>query len=1004
MVPRVHRLLRQNSLLSIRPRTTSISPSTSLLRRSVATENQIHQPVHPELDDSFKDLIENGMAMGMGLKGKDRVSLPRRILEELEYADVRDSNSGMELEGSLIEPSTAGDGLVIDEPPTDARAKAGEEYDAYGREERRSPAAVLGSKRLGMVVLPEEMRDGIQRQISMLDNPRDLRKSYLSLPDMPLPANAPKPNPREKTFRTPEGELAKASAILPGEYSAVKNVLEEMERRLGSAWTKGVKEGEIVEFSPGLGSGLWASLDTFGGLHSTRRLSEHGQPPLKYQFVHPSRHGLDLLQKITEAIPKESANIQYNRKHSPTSTPSLILSTFHLASFPTPQTQQLYLRQLLSFDSPYIIIIDRATPQGWAAISKARSYVLQQSTPENPLHIAAPCPHDSKCPLLDTREVCGYTQRLQRPSFLRKTKHSTRGEEVKGYCYLVVAKGERPVAGQVSESIKALGRTGKVGREAAEKALAKSQGRAVLREVEGHEAILEVVPEYEAAPEQNAAAEVDEAELETSLRKEAYSWPRLVASPMKRKGHVTMDACTAEGNIQRITFSKSLSKQSYHDARKASWGDLFPHSPKAKPVIRDRGIRRLNQPENFEDSDALIAELLEANAEEEMDERSSLEELEAMGIKLPQAADIVRETQGPFAKGQRRRYTTASHLWPLPRPFAPSQRRSMSARPVASPQIIRTKKTLASLLTQAQSGEPITCLTAYDYPTALLSETCDLDMCLVGDSLSQVSLGHETTTSVTLDDIIHHARAVVRGAKSPFVFADMPFGSFEASMEEGVRNALRMIKEGGVDGIKIEGGLEIVPLVQRLTSIGIPVMPHIGLQPQRAVSLSGYLVQGRTAASAYETIQTARALADAGAFAFLLEAMPRDLGKLITEEMVKRGVFTIGIGAGKGTSGQVLVVTDVLGIYADDPLDSTPAVSPETTTVPASAAEMVKPAFAPRFVRQFGNLGAEMRRAVRGYVASVRDGSFPSTKESYGMKKEEWEGLLRLLDIEKAER
>lgn len=176
--------------------------------------------------------------------------------------------------------------------------------------------------------------------------------------------------------------------------------------------------------------------------------------------------------------------------------------------------------------------------------------------------MVAPCPHDGKCPLVGTKDVCGYSQRLQRPSFLRKTKHSTRGEEEKGYCYLVVAKGERPSVSTVAEDIKIVGRIGKVGREAAEKALIKSQGRSIIQEVEGHEAVMEVVRLHEMAPDmenlEGALPSVNSDKLEENLRKEAYSWPRMVAPPMKRKGHVTMDTCCPDGELQRFDIQCSM--------------------------------------------------------------------------------------------------------------------------------------------------------------------------------------------------------------------------------------------------------------------------------------------------------------------------------------------------------------------------------------------------------------------------------------------------------------
>jgi 3-methyl-2-oxobutanoate hydroxymethyltransferase len=313
---------------------------------------------------------------------------------------------------------------------------------------------------------------------------------------------------------------------------------------------------------------------------------------------------------------------------------------------------------------------------------------------------------------------------------------------------------------------------------------------------------------------------------------------------------------------------------------------------------------------------------------------------------------------------------------------------------------------------------PITVLTAYDYPTAMTCESSDIDMVLVGDSTSQVALGHTSTTLITLDEMIHHCKAVTKGATTAFTFADLPFGSFEVSVEQGVRSAIRLVKEGGIDGVKLEGGMEIVPLVKRLSEVGIPVVPHLGLQPQRATFLSGYLVQGRTAQKAKTVWDTAMAMQEAGATMILLEAIPHMLAAHITETL---NIPTIGIGAGPKTSGQVLVITDVMGIYAPDPApltattppieaqvvvpspigdtNITPSTSVTSNDIPLGTSSAVAPPVnQPRFVRQFGNVGAEARRAARAYAQAVRDGSFPEVgKETYGMKKEEWEAFLQML-------
>lgn len=249
-------------------------------------------------------------------------------------------------------------------------------------------------------------------------------------------------------------------------------------------------------------------------------------------------------------------------------------------------------------------------------------------------------------------------------------------------------------------------------------------------------------------------------------------------------------------------------------------------------------------------------------------------------------------------------------------------------------------------------------------------------MVLIGDSLAQVCLGHDTTTRVTLDEMIHHAAAVTRGAKTPFVFADLPFGSFEASVEQGVRSVVRLIKEAGVDGVKIEGGREILPLVAKLSGMGIAVMPHLGLQPQRATALSGYKVQARGTADALDLYALCKEMKAAGAFALLLEAIPRKVAQYMTDNV---DIVTIGIGAGKGTAGQVLVISDVLGTYAGEG------------------------EWKAKFVRHFGEARVQGRESVRGFKEKVREGAFPGVEESYGMKREEWEGFVRGVEGDKGE-
>lgn len=211
--------------------------------------------------------------------------------------------------------------------------------------------------------------------------------------------------------------------------------------------------------------------------------------------------------------------------------------------------------------------------------------------------------------------------------------------------------------------------------------------------------------------------------------------------------------------------------------------------------------------------------------------------------------------------------------------------------------------TIQTLQSLRASKVPISMLTAYDYSTALsCSSNPSIDITLVGDSLAQVCLGYKSTTQLTLDQMIHHASAVSRGTTHPLLVADMPFGSYHGSMDDAVNNAVRMVRESQIEAVKLEGGEEIADLVRRLTSIGIPVMAHIGLMPQRHVSLSGYKVQGKNVASAKELVRTSSVLEAAGAFSMVVEAVPKELGRYITENL---NIPTIGIGAGPWTNGQV---------------------------------------------------------------------------------------------------
>lgn len=251
------------------------------------------------------------------------------------------------------------------------------------------------------------------------------------------------------------------------------------------------------------------------------------------------------------------------------------------------------------------------------------------------------------------------------------------------------------------------------------------------------------------------------------------------------------------------------------------------------------------------------------------------------------------------------------------------------------------------------SGEKISVVTCYDNAFARLVARTSIDAILVGDSLGNVVQGNPNTLSVTLDDMVYHARAVRRGAPQAFIVVDLPFMSYQASVEDALRSAGRIIKESGADAVKLEGGEFVVPQVKALTSSGIPVMGHLGFTPQSLLSLGGYRVQGKTGEAAQKMIADAKALEQAGVFAIVLEMVPAALAKEISASLA---VPTIGIGAGAGADGQVLVLTDLLGLDPD---------------------------FTPRFVRKYAELSGTVLTALEQYAADVRDGKFPAEKETF---------------------
>lgn len=274
------------------------------------------------------------------------------------------------------------------------------------------------------------------------------------------------------------------------------------------------------------------------------------------------------------------------------------------------------------------------------------------------------------------------------------------------------------------------------------------------------------------------------------------------------------------------------------------------------------------------------------------------------------------------------------------------------------------KVTVRTLQARHDRGEAIAMVTAYDYPSAKVAEEAGVDVVLVGDSLGMVVLGYESTLPVTMDEMVHHARAVARGARTPLLVGDMPFLSYQADPAEAVRNAGRFLKEAGMDAVKLEGGQGVVPVVEALVRSGIPVMGHVGLTPQHIRALGGWRVQGKTADAARALLEGARALEEAGCFAVVLESVPSRLAAHITAEL---GIPTIGIGAGVGTGGQVLVWHDLLGLQDE---------------------------ILPRFVKRYAELRREAVAALAAFRDEVRARAFPGPEHGYDMDDAEWEAFL----------
>ncbi|KIJ66366.1 hypothetical protein HYDPIDRAFT_180817 [Hydnomerulius pinastri MD-312] len=489
-------------------------------------------------------------------------------------------------------------------------------YDepARRREDRKSPAARFGSDGIGSVVLPPEMQRTVTALIEDVDKTllhSDAKRLFAqedgSEQSWGTAYDVDYKN-RKQSYRHSERDgTAFASVILPAHYSAIYAVLQHAKHRLGASWNV----ERVMDWGSGTGSGLWATLSTFQkGAIST------GDGPLLANSSVVTYLGIDkrdglvsigkqLLQKTKlgslSATWQRSFHDQ-DRIDRAEGHETLALSAFNLSALPNGLAKKKMVQEMWDSGAHTIIIIDHNSPTGFENILEARQMLLDlgrkeledpetQGLPIRGSHVVAPCPHDRPCPLHNSRLVCGFSQRLQRPSFVRLTKHAREGHEDIGYSYVVVRRGPRP---GVEAGSGPVGRVGAVGREAAERAVeARSAAPRELERADesGHPQSPWDRPSARSrsafastAAVPDPASSADRAH--EALRREAYGWPRLVFPPLKRSGHIIIDACTQEGKIIRLTIPKSQGKQPFYDARKSSWGDLFPHPPKNRPIER----------------------------------------------------------------------------------------------------------------------------------------------------------------------------------------------------------------------------------------------------------------------------------------------------------------------------------------------------------------------------------------------------------------------------------
>ncbi|KAI0348145.1 Rsm22-domain-containing protein [Trametopsis cervina] len=561
---------------------------------SLAVRSQVPN-ARLELDPSFKDFIQSSEGMASWKATIDRHSTGSDVLR----------HPPRELEVYPNDPLETDDYLTSEQ--LDSQEISEEKHG------RKSPAARFGSRSHGTIVLPSELQGSITRLISGSDKSMlhvDAKRLFTDNngeePQWDSAYEVKYKSRRQAQQHAERDGTAFASVALPSHYSAIVAVLDHVKHRLGPSWTA----EHVIDWGSGTGSGLWAAAHVFQKVPPSDTLEEVIEPQISNSTIMTylgldKRDGLVTIgRRLLEGINLGETAITWkptlkesHKRPSTDGNGSLAISAFMLSSLQTPLARKALVMEMWESGADTIVIIDHSTVAGFECIAEARASLLrigqkQLDSVENSAgagcHVVAPCPHDKACPLHHAGPkslVCGFSQRLQRPEFVRRTKNSGQGHEDAGYSYVVIRKGPRPPAVGSKH-----GRIGDVGRRELQKIAEKDKTMIELT-VDGEQQPKPVTP-LDVADADNAAnqdvvvdlgVEIPSHELQTALRSEAYYWPRLVFPPLKKNGHIILDSCTTEGKIMRMTIPKSQGKQPFYDARKSSWGDIFPHEPKNRP-------------------------------------------------------------------------------------------------------------------------------------------------------------------------------------------------------------------------------------------------------------------------------------------------------------------------------------------------------------------------------------------------------------------------------------